>query len=121
MLTKLELAWRIQEYANKHFIEFSMSERSNKRWFVYGFDVVVCSLLPKGCVETTWIFIQPPDTIYRSWHWGICGDVRAPMTKERNFADYICRMFNKYGSLCNCAADKDEFIVDNETTVWEME
>jgi len=43
------------------------------------------------------------------------------MVKERNFADYICRMFDKYGSLCNCAANDDLFIVDNENTVWEME
>ena len=121
MLTKLELAWRIQGYANKHQIEFSMSERSTKRWFVYGFDVSACSLSPNGCMETTWIFIQPPDTIYRSWHWNICGEVRSPMVKERNFANYICRMFDKYGSLCNCATDEDIFIVDNEQTVWEME
>ena len=102
----------IQNRANDRGIEFSLVERGQE-WFVYGFDLSTCT---KSAPQTTWILIQPPDTIYRSWHWNLCGDTRYPMKKEQELADLICRLFDRCGSLASCSLRTTE-ILNNE---WGM-
>lgn len=118
MKDKLDVCRLIQARANRLQLEFKLTERGSK-WFVYGFDISSCSSRPNGTMQTTWMFIQPPDTIYRKWHWNTCGDVRAPMNKERELADYICRLFDRWGSTCSCACDSDKFICNNNETRWD--